>query len=124
MPISAQLLDASARFAAEVSPEATARVVELLEAEGVMRAGVGLAGDAASRYGELQHAWAGCDDRPTAADIANILRGAAHAIAAERRRQRVELVWSGPKTVSSTLRSTAPALRVGVPGDFRRLQGA
>ena len=110
MPVPVPLLDACARFAAEVSPEATSRVVELLEAEGVMRAGVGLAGDAASRYVELQHAWTGCDDRPTAADVANILRGAAHAVAAERRRQRVELVWSGPKTVSSTLRSTEPAL--------------
>jgi len=110
MSIPAPLLDACARFTSEVSPEATARVVELLESEGVMRAGVGLAGDAARRYGELKHAWTHCADRPAASDVANLLRGAAHAIAAERRRQRIELVWSGPKTVSSTLRSTAPAL--------------
>lgn len=47
---------------------------------------------------------------PSPGDVANILRGAAHAMAAERRRQQVELVWSGPTTLSSTLRSTGSAL--------------
>ena len=110
MPTPAPLLDACARFAAEVSPEAVARVVQLLESEGVIRAGLGLSGDAARRYGELLAAWKTCASRPSGADVANLLCGAAHAIATERRRQRVELVWSGPKTVSSTLRSTGPAL--------------
>lgn len=110
MPTPAALLDACVRFAAEVSPEATARVVQLLESEGVMRAGVGLSGDAARLYGQLTAAWANCSSRPPAADIANLMCGAAHAVAAERQRQRVELVWSGPKTASSTLRSTGPAL--------------
>lgn len=110
MRIPTPLLDACARFAAEVSPEATARVVELLETEGVMRAGFGLSGDAARHYGELIAAWANCSDRQPATNVASLLCGAAHAVAAERRRQQVELVWSGPKTVSSTLRSTGPAL--------------
>lgn len=104
------LLDACARFAAEVSPEATARVVELLESEGMTKAGIGLTGDAALRYGELSTAWANCSNTLAATDLANLLCGAAHAVAAERKRQRVELVWSGPQTASSTLRSTGPAL--------------
>jgi cardiolipin synthase len=110
MAASTSLLDACARFAAEVSPEATAHVVWLLETEGVTRAGVGLSGDAARHYGELMSAWSRGPDKLPAADVANLLCGAAHAVAAERRRQRVELVWSGPNTVSSTLRSTGPAL--------------
>lgn len=110
MPASPPLLDACARFAAEVSPEATARVVELLESEGMTKAGIGLTGDAALRYGDLLSAWTNSSKTLAASDVANLLRGAAHAIATERRWQRVELVWSGPKTVSSTLRSTGPAL--------------
>jgi len=110
MAASAALLDACARFAAEVSPEATAHVVRLLETEGATRAGVGLSGDAALRYGELLSAWSNSPNMLPASDVANLLCGAAHAVAAERRRQRVELVWSGPNTVSSTLRSTGPAL--------------
>lgn len=110
MAASASLLDACARFAAEVSPEATAHVVRLLETDGVTRAGIGLSGDAARRYGELMSAWSSSPNKPPANDVANLLSGAAHAVAAERRKQRVELVWSGPNTVSSTLRSTGPAL--------------
>ncbi len=110
MPAPPQLLDACARFAAEVSPEATARVVALLESDGMAKAGIGLSGDAANRYGELVSAWANCYKKLAAADVANLLCGAAHAVATERSRQRIELVWSGPKTVSSTLRSTGPAL--------------
>jgi cardiolipin synthase len=110
MATSAALLDACARFAAEVSPEATAHVVRLLETDGATRAGVGLSGDAAQRYGELMSAWSNSPSKVPASDVANLLCGAAHAVAAERRRQRVELVWSGPSTVSSTLRSTGPAL--------------
>ena len=110
MPPPSPLLDACARFAAEVSPEAIARVVEMLESEGLTKAGIGLSGDAARRYGELLSAWANCSEKPAAKDVANVLCGAAHAVVSERRRQLVELVWSGPKTVSSTLRSTGPAL--------------
>lgn len=110
MPTPSALLDACARFAADVSPEATARVVALLESEGVTRAGIGLSGDAARLYGQLQAAWANCPDNPTAQDVANLLCGAAHAVETERRRQHVELVWSGPQTISSALRSTEPAL--------------
>jgi cardiolipin synthase A/B len=110
MPAPLPLLDACARFAAEVSPEATARVVALLESDGAVRASVGLSGDAARLYGQLLVAWGDGPSKPTAADVAKLLCGAAHAIEAERRRQRVELVWSGPQTVSSTLRSTGPAL--------------
>ena len=104
------LLDACVRFAADVSPEAVARVVAALESEGMARAGVGLAGDAGQRFAELKGVWLHCLGPPSPVDVANILRGAAHAMAAERRRQQVELVWSGPTTLSSTLRSTGPAL--------------
>lgn len=104
------LLDACVRFAADVSPEAVARVVAEIEADGMARAGLGLSGDAEQRFGELKSVWLQCLSTPSSVDVANILRGAAHAMAAERRRQQVELVWSGPTTVSSTLRSTGPAL--------------
>lgn len=104
------LLDACVRFAADVSPEAVARVVAALDSEGMARAGVGLSGDAEQRFAELKSVWSHCLGPPAPVDVANLLRGAAHAVAAERRRRQVELVWSGPTTVSSTLRSTGPAL--------------
>ena len=104
------LLDACVRFSADVSPEAVARVVATLESEGMARAGLGLSGDARQRFADLREVWCHCVGQPSPVDVANMLRGAAHAVAAERRRQQVELVWSGPTTVSSTLRSTGPAL--------------
>jgi len=104
------LLDACVRFAADVSPEAVARVVAVLESEGMARAGGGLTGDAGQRFVELKEAWVSCAAPPSPSDVANVLRGAAYAVMAERRKQQVELVWSGPTTVSSTLRSTGPAL--------------
>lgn len=85
-------------------------VVRRLETEGVERAGAGLAGDAARLYGELSLA-SSCDpSKPTGIALSLLLSGAAHAVATQSRQQRVELVWSGPNTVSSTLRSTEPAL--------------
>lgn len=75
-----------------------------------MGAGAGLSGDAAQRYGELVRAWGSSLDPVPPSDVANMLRGAAHAVASERRKQSVELVWSGPTVPSSTLRSTRPAL--------------
>ena len=106
----AALLDACARFASEVSPEATARVVELLATGSVHRAGSALTGDAARRFEELLNAWENCLNRPPSGELAHLICGAAHAVAFERRRQTVELVWSGPTSLSSTLRSTGPAL--------------
>ncbi len=110
MAVPVNLLDACVRFASDVSPEATARVIELLESDGMLRAGTGLSQDAGQRLDEVKGALALCRTSLSNFDVANLLRGAAHAIAAERRRQKVELVWSGPTTVSSTLRSTGPAL--------------
>lgn len=108
MPTS--LLDKCVRFVADVSQEAVSHVINLVETKGVEGAGAGLSGDAAHRYGELVSAWATSQNPVSASDIANILRGAAHAVTFERCRQRVELVWSGPTAPSSTLRSTGPAL--------------
>lgn len=71
---------------------------------------MGLSADAGQRLAELKDAWFRCLGPPSTVDVANILRGAAHAVAAERGKRKVELVWSGPTTVSSTLRSTGPAL--------------
>lgn len=104
------LLDMCVRFVGEVSPEAVLHVISLVETEGVVGAGAGLSGDAAQRYGELVRAWANSLDQVPPSAVANILRGAAHAVVSERRKQSVELVWSGPAVHSSTLRSTGPAL--------------
>jgi cardiolipin synthase A/B len=110
MSISTTLVDACVQFAAEVSPEAVARVVALLEAEGMTRAGAGLSGDAGQRYSELKNACSACADVPSPAAVACLLSGASRALAVERKKQQVELVWSGPTSVSSTLRSSGPAL--------------
>ncbi|WP_334169936.1 DISARM system phospholipase D-like protein DrmC [Zoogloea sp.] len=104
------LLDICVRFVGDVSAEAVSQVIRLVETEGVVEAGTGLSGDAAQRYRELVRVWATSIDKARPSDVANILRGAAHAVASERRRQHVELVWSGPTVHSSTLRSTGPAL--------------
>jgi hypothetical protein len=86
------LLDACVRFAADVAPEAVARVVAVLESDGMARAGGGLSGDAGQRFVDLKEAWVRCSGPPSPTDVANLLRGAAYAVAAERRNQQVELV--------------------------------
>lgn len=98
------------RFAAEVSAGAAARVVERLRSGDVGRAGSALSGDAARLYGELTDACQRDPEPPSPDELALVLMAAVRTVVHERARQRVELVWSGPSTVSSTLRSTGPAL--------------
>lgn len=110
MTLPQPLLEACVSFARSVSPEAVARVIELVEVRGLEFAGVALSGDAARSYAALVAAWRSTTGTVTASRVADLLRGAAAATIADRQQQRVELVWSGPHALSSTLRSTAPAL--------------
>lgn len=110
MTLPQPLLDACVGFARSVSPEAVARVVELVEARGLEVAGAALSGDAARSYVALLAIWRTTASTVTPGRVADLLRGAVAATAADRQHQRVELVWSGPHARSSTLRSTAPAL--------------
>ena len=104
------LFDACLRFAGEVSPEVVGAVVKRLEAGDVKSAGGALLGDAASAFRVVRGAWGTECSGMTPHEVALVLSGALYAICAERAMRRVELVWSGPAGVRSTLRSTEPAL--------------
>lgn len=104
------LVSACVAFASEVSGEATERVIEFIAAGQVHRARALLTGDAQARLERLLAEWRDVGESVSSAAVAAMLNGASRATAAERQRQQVELVWSGPTTVSSTLRSTGPAL--------------
>lgn len=110
MAVPQSLLSACVVFASEVSAEATEHVIGFLEAGQIHRAQALLTGDASHRLGHLLAEWRQAGESISGVAVADVLRGASRAIAAERRKQRVELVWSGPNTTSSTLRSTGPAL--------------
>lgn len=107
---SARLLEACVAFAATVSPEAVALVIELLDYGDVAKAGGVLTGDAARSFATLVSACGHGANAVSPRRVADILRGAALATATCRQEQQVQLVWSGPCSPSSTLRSTAPAL--------------
>lgn len=103
-------MDACLRFAGEVSPEAVGGVIRCLEVGDIEESTANLWGDAASNFRSLRTAWLLHGATKTPQDIAHLLSGALNAIVAERVKRRVELVWSGPANVRSTLRSTEPAL--------------
>jgi cardiolipin synthase len=107
---SSALLDACLRFAGDVSPEVVGAVVQCLEAGDVKSSDWMLSGDAAFAFGAIKGAWVTeCPGMPPH-EVALILSAALRAITSERTARRVELVWSGPAGVRSTLRSTEPAL--------------
>lgn len=110
MLVPPSLVAACVSFATEVSAEATERVVELVAAGRVRSARAALTGDAALRFEALLTEWRLVGNAVDDVSVANAIRGASQAITSERMRQRVELVWTGPTAISSTLRSTAPAL--------------
>lgn len=104
------LLDACVSLAREVSSEATERLIAFIEVGKAQEARSQLSGDALQLYDRMLAHWRYLRGSYDERAVACTLRGARWAIECERRSQRVELVWSGPSTVSSTLRSTAPAL--------------
>lgn len=104
------LVSACVAFASDVSNEATVRVIEFIAAGQVHRARALLRGDAHARLEDLLAEWRVAGESVPAAAVAAMLKAANRATVAERQRQHVELVWSGPTTMSSTFRSTGPAL--------------
>lgn len=110
MSVPQSLLDACLRLAADVSPEVVTSVIEALERGDAESASDRLSGDAAQAFNELCFAWSRDASGTPPGHLALILIGAFHAVLAERATKRVELVWSGPSALSSTVRSTEPAL--------------
>jgi len=104
------LLDACVAYASDVSQGAVTQTIKALEEGALERAGLHLGGIARQRFDDLVHAWKRCEGI-SLLSVAEMLRGASHALTVERSRQRVELVWSGPSPASTTLRSTGPAIR-------------
>jgi cardiolipin synthase len=103
-------LDACYRFASETSAEAVDAAIAVLDGTQQWPLDGRLAPDAQERFDALRRAWAAAGHVPSSRELASLLRGVAYATAAERTARRVELVWSGPSVVSSTFRSTEPAL--------------
>lgn len=103
-------LVAAARFACEVPTETVERVADCLQRNRAGEALALLSGDAARLLVELLHAWNQGQAVVDTSDLAIAIQAASKASSNERARQQVELVWSGPSTLSSTLRSTGPAL--------------
>ncbi len=69
-----------------------------------------LAGDAARLFSELLESWQREMPSGEYQQLGNALLAASTTSRLERERQQLELVWSGPSLVSTTLRSTEPAL--------------
>lgn len=110
MHVARTVLEASHRLASEVSHEALTLIVASLENQAQATLSGWLTQEAASLFEELQRTWHKDAPQLTRRELGCLLRGAAHAVERERESRRVELVWSGPTAVSSTFRSTGPAL--------------
>lgn len=103
------VLDACLQLASEVSNDTLRLLGNALESGEQSTVGR-LTQDVARRFDELQRVWHVDGPQLSGGEVSCLLRGAAHAVRAERASRRVELVWSGPTGVSSTFRSTGPAL--------------
>jgi cardiolipin synthase len=110
MHSSSQLLDACVQLAEEVSAEALDAIGDALEAGEPESCRVRLSHSAWQRCAEMVRVWKDESPEVSSAAMAAMLRGAVHAVAHLRSAARVDLVWSGPDTLKSTFRSTAPAL--------------
>jgi cardiolipin synthase len=109
--LSTPLLDACARFAEEVSPEAVERVIRALATDGDSAVDVRhLSGDAAALFAQVCDAWGADASRIDSVKLSLLMAGALHAVKMRRDSRKVELVWSGPTEISSPLRHTEPAL--------------
>lgn len=104
------LLSACLRLATDVSPEEVTSAISALERGETQSAGDRLSGDAAQSFRNLCLVWSSDASGTAPGALAAILSGAFYAVSEERTRKRVELVWSGPSALGSTVRSTEPAL--------------
>ena len=102
--------EAAARFACDVSRETVLRVSDCLARGKESEVSGFLSADAARLFSELLAAWR--QEMPSAqlSELGHALLAANATSQAERQRQQLELVWSGPGVTSTTLRSTGPAL--------------
>jgi phosphatidylserine/phosphatidylglycerophosphate/cardiolipin synthase-like enzyme len=103
------VLDACLQLASEVSNDTLRFLGNALESGEQLTVGR-LTQDVARRLDDLQRAWQVDGPHLSPGEVSCLLRGAAHAVQAERASRRAELVWSGPTGVSSAFRSTEPAL--------------
>jgi cardiolipin synthase len=110
MDVPQSVLAACLKLAAEVSGETLQLVHDALESEKESFGLARLTYEAARSLADLQHTWRSDGGHMSRAELSCVLRGAAYAVQRERTSRRVELVWSGPTAVSSTFRSTGPAL--------------
>lgn len=102
--------EAAARFACEVSRETVLRVSDSLVQGKASEVSRFLSADAARLFSEMLTAWR--KEMPAAQllELGHALLASSAASHEERRRQQLELVWSGPGLTSTALRSTGPAL--------------
>jgi phosphatidylserine/phosphatidylglycerophosphate/cardiolipin synthase-like enzyme len=118
MATSTTLLDAIAEFAAEVSPDAVAAVVEQLRsANGAATSWAAmlpiqqrLHATARAKFERVISEWQRGTNKTTLAEIAASIEGALYQAARLRAETSVELVWSGPTRPTSGLRSTEQAM--------------
>lgn len=102
--------EVTARFACEVAQETVQRVSDYLLRGQVAQAKESLSGDAARLFAELLVAWRREMADGDYARLGYALQAADSASRIERTRQQLELVWSGPSMLGTSLRSTEPAL--------------
>lgn len=110
MSRSRPLLDVCVRLAENVSPEALGLIVAAFETGQLDACRARLSTGAWQMCTELLRAWKGEAPDVSSSELAGMLCGAGHALRHMLNTARVDLVWSGPDTLNSTFRSTAPAL--------------
>jgi cardiolipin synthase len=111
----------AARFACEVPRPTVVRVAAILANGDLARARAALSGDAARLFGNLLDAWAAEVPVGGPAVLVDALLAASEAERLQSGKQQLELVWSGPSTLSSALRSTGPALLELIAGAHESL---
>jgi phosphatidylserine/phosphatidylglycerophosphate/cardiolipin synthase-like enzyme len=118
MGTSTSLLDAITEFAAHVSPDAVGAVVEQLrKGHGVSTSSSAmlpiqqrLHATARAKFERVIQAWRQDAGQITPVELAASIEGALYQATRLHRESSVELVWSGPATPWSGLRSTEQAL--------------
>lgn len=118
MGTSTSLLDAITEFSAQVSPDAVAAVVEQLrQAHGAAKSSFAmlpiqqrLHATARAKFERVIEAWRQDAGQFSLVELAASIEGALYQATRLHRESSVELVWSGPATPWSGLRSTEQAL--------------
>lgn len=102
--------EAVARFACDVSRETVMRVSDCLARDRVSEAQASLSADAGRLFSEVMTTWRQEEPAADLPQLGRALLASCATSSEERRRQQLDLVWSGPGLTSTTLRSTGPAL--------------